>query len=221
MPTDALLPAADLERIEAAVHEAEKDSAGEIVPYIVARSDPYEEAPWKGAAWSLLVAALALGATRAWSGGWGPSAAPLWDALLVAAAGAGGWLAGRFISPLTRLLVGSHVLDLRVRRRAAVAFVEAEVFRTAARTGILLLISVFERRVVILGDRGINDKVEDEEWQEVVGLITAGLKSDRPADAIVRGIHALGDLLRASGVTSPEQERDELADRPRIDGGGR
>lgn len=220
MPTDTLLPASDLELIEAAVHEAEKGTAGEIVPYIVARSDPYEEAPWKGAAWSLLVAVLVLGAMRAWSGGWGLSGS-LWDSLLIAAAGAAGWLAGRFVPPLTRLLVGSHILDLRVRRRAAVAFVEAEVFRTVARTGILLLISVFERRVVILGDRGINERVEAERWREVVELVAQGLKSDRPADAIVRGIHALGELLRASGVTNQGEEHDELGDRPLTDGGRR
>lgn len=220
MPTKALLPAADLERIEAAVHEAEKGSAGEIVPYIVARSDPFEEAPWKGAAWALLVAAVVVGAARLWSESWGVWT-PLWDSLMIAAAGAAGWLAGRFISPLTRLLVGSHILELRVRRRAAVAFVEAEVFRTTARTGILLLVSLFERRVVILGDRGINERVEPEQWQGIVSRIIAELKSGQPVDAIIQGIVALGDLLQASGVTNPDRDLDELADRPRTDGGER
>lgn len=217
MPDAALLPEVDLERIETAVHEAEKGTVGEIVPYIVVRSDRYEEAPWKGAAWALLLAVLVLGAIRAWSESWGPPSW-LWDPLLISATGAAGWLAGRFIPPLTRLLVGSHDLDLRVRRRAAVAFVEAEVFRTAERTGILLLVSLFERRVVILGDRGINERVDPEMWRGVVDGIISGLRSGRPADGIVQGVHALGKLLRASGLAASTEDRDELPDRPRSGG---
>ena len=39
---------------------------------------------------------------------------------------------------------------------AMAAFVEEEVFSTRDRTGILLFLSLFEHRVVVLGDSGIN-----------------------------------------------------------------
>ncbi|MCK5573198.1 MAG: hypothetical protein KAJ12_10575, partial [Bacteroidetes bacterium] len=38
----------DKERIKKAVDEAERMTAGEIVPYVVGESDPYDEALWRG-----------------------------------------------------------------------------------------------------------------------------------------------------------------------------
>jgi len=217
MPIDTLLPTSDLERIEAAVQDAESGTSGEIVPYIVARSDDYGEAPWKAAALALLVGVLLTGLSHAWRETWGPWPW-LFDTLIVAGLGALGWLAGCFIPFLTCLLIGGHELDLRVRRRAAVAFIEAEVFRTQARIGILLLVSLFERRVVLLGDRGINERVAPERWKGIVDRITRGLKEDRLVSALVDGIEALGELLRQSGLEAGPNDRDELPDRPRTGG---
>ncbi len=47
----------------------------------------------------------------------------------------------------------------RVERRAHAAFAESEVFATRARTGLLLLVALFEHRVEIVCDRGVEERV--------------------------------------------------------------
>ena len=68
--------------------------------------------------------------------------------------------AASLIPTLRRFLVSPDEMDHQVRRRALQAFVEHEVFATRERTGVLLILSLFERRVVVLGDAGINAKVQ-------------------------------------------------------------
>ncbi|RPH35344.1 hypothetical protein EHM92_06340, partial [bacterium] len=46
-PVSSLFSAADRERITAAVRQAESKTSGEIVPYVIGRSDSYEEAEWR------------------------------------------------------------------------------------------------------------------------------------------------------------------------------
>ena len=77
----------------------------------------------------------------------------LWIALPPAAGAALGWLAALFLPDLRRALVPAEALAARVHQRATQAFVEEDVFRTRDRTGILIFISLFEHRVVVLADR--------------------------------------------------------------------
>ena len=51
-----LFSEADKERLRQAVVEAEGQTSGEIVPYIVPRSDSYEVAVWRGASGAALLA---------------------------------------------------------------------------------------------------------------------------------------------------------------------
>ena len=106
----------------------------------------------------------------------------------------------------------ADVLTRRVRRRAAVAFLDEEVFNTEDRTGILIFLSLFERRVVVLGDAGINSKVGEEEWAAITDAIAAGIHAGRPGEALVEGIGACGRLLARRGVEIQPDDRNELRD---------
>ncbi len=61
MRVEKYFTASDLQAIEAAVHEAEKRTSGEIVPCAVAHSDHYEAAAWKGAVLGAFAAVVAAG----------------------------------------------------------------------------------------------------------------------------------------------------------------
>lgn len=210
-----LFTAADEEAIRAAVADAEQRSAGEVVPWIVEACDPYPEAGWKAAALgALLGLALGVGAPLL-AGAWG--AAPLWLALFVVAGGAIGLALGQ-LPAAKRLLVDEGVIDHRVRIAAQAAFVRGEVFATRERTGILVFLALLERRVVVLGDAGINARVQPEEWQTIADEIVAGVRRSRPAAALAAGIEACGRLLAERGVPRYEEDVDELPDRPRFEG---
>jgi putative membrane protein len=109
---------------------------------------------------------------------------------------------------LRRLVVPSSVLTERVRQRASEAFLAEEVFRTRDRTGILIFLSLFERRVVVRADRGLDDVVTTPEWEEIVDGIAAGMREGRPGPALAEGIRRCASL--AERVPPRADDRDEL-----------
>ncbi len=205
------------ERVRAAVNAAEGKTSGEIVPYVVAASDSYEGALWKGAALGALAGPLVWGVVLRtfdiWGGPFAAFAGGMLSWAIPAALGAGlGYVAAAAIGPLRRWLVSAEILDRRARRRAAVAFLEEEIFRTEERTGILIFLSLFEHRVVVMGDEGINRRVEPEEWQEIVDGIIAGIREQRSVEALIAAIGKCGTLLERRGVEIRPEDENELSD---------
>ncbi len=208
-PLHRLFSDSDLEAIQAAVQEAEARTSGEIVPYVVEASDEYATAAWKGAAWGAILAPLlALGVYRLGEL-WGTHLT-LWMVLPAAAGAAAGYLLTAFIPALKRWMAGDEVLELRAERRAAVAFLEQEVFNTRDRTGILLFLSLFEHRVIVLADSGIHQKVSQAEWDGVVDGVVGGIRAGRPGAALVTAIRECGQILERHGVARRHDDHDEL-----------
>lgn len=213
LPLERFFSPADLAAIEAAVREAEARSAGEIVPYAVERSDRYARVFWTastlGALAGGMVAALVRWAWDLWAG---PVA--LWIALPPATGAALGWLATLASPALRRLLLPPDAMAERVRQRAFQAFVEEGVFRTQDRSGILIFVSLFERRVVVHADRGLDGLVTPAEWEEVVSAIAASMRHGRPGPALADGIRRCAGL--ASRLPPRPDDRDELPGQLRL-----
>jgi len=209
MDLDRYFTRADRDAIEAAVKEVELTTAGEIVPFAVGRSDHYAAASWKGAlAGALLFTAVAAGVSEL-RPFWGVLL-PLWIALPPALGALAGFLLTLAAPPLRRRLIPPEVVELRVRQRALTAFVEQKVFRTRERTGILIFLSLFEHRVLVIGDSGINAGVEPRQWEEIAAAIADGVKLGRPGTALALGIRRCAELLANRIVRRPSDE-DELA----------
>lgn len=209
---------AELQRIREAVTAAEARTSGEIVPYIVERSGSYEVAVWRGASFlavgTMLGAALLLQFYGGWGLGWLYTG---WGmALLASLAGVVGAVLAATIPPLKRLLAGQDRLATRVHRRAALAFLDEEVFKTRDRTGILLFVSLFEHRIEVLGDEGINRQVSPDEWVEVVDTIRRGVRQGHLADGLVEAIAMCGRLLEEKGVAVRLDDTDEISDTVRL-----
>lgn len=200
----------DLEAIRAAVAEAEQRTSGEIVPYFVEESDAYPGALWKGTALGAFAGALLAEGIYFLGDFWG-GLIPLWIALPAAAGGALGFLLTAYVPAVKRWMAGDALLDLRTRQRAEMAFLEQEVFRTRERTGILLFLSLFEHRVVVLGDSGINRKVEPGQWDGIVRTVVHGIRDGRPGDALASAIRQCGELLQRHGLEIRPDDRDELS----------
>ncbi len=209
---------AERERLREAVGAAEKQTAGEIVPYVVSRSGRYEVAVWRGASLGALIAAAAALAVAwaydGWGMGWLYSAWAM--ALVMSLGGVLGAVTVWLVPALRRLLAGPARLDERTQRRAEAAFLEEAVFDTRDRTGILLFVSLFEHRIVVLGDAGINKAVRPEEWEEVVDRIRRGIRHGHLADGLVDAIGMCGDLLHRRGVGLRDDDTDELSDHVRV-----
>jgi putative membrane protein len=211
MHVEKFFSAAELQEIEAAVREAEKRTSGEIVPYAVSHSDHYETAPWKGASLGAFAVVVTAGVVRYLGDVWGvPSS--VWVMVPALLGGAVGYGAAAAIRPLKLALTGEAKVEHRVRQRAAAAFLENEVFKTRGRTGVLIFLSLYERRVVVLGDAGINAHVEQHEWDAIVAGIVEGIRAGKSGRALAAAIARCGELLDRHGLKIGIDDADELPD---------
>jgi putative membrane protein len=205
----------DFRRVEEAVQGAEKRTSGEIVPFVVERSDAYANATWRASTLGALLASLGTAAAIHWIEVWGVPLA-LWIAG-PAVLGAGiGHLAAELVPAVKRALIPRRVLSERVEERAAQAFLSEEVFATRERTGVLIFLSLFERRALVMGDKGIAAKVRQEEWDGVIERLVRGMREGKPGEALVGAIESCSKLLEGRGVEIRADDRDELADGLRI-----
>jgi len=215
MDLDHLLTAADRARIEEAARRAETRTSGEIVPFVVAACDDYDDACWKAGTLGALGLALVAGIVHQLGGFWGVWSL-LWVTLPSLVGAAVGYLTARLVPSLRRWLVPSDVVELRVRRRALAAFVEEEVFATRDRTGILLFVALFEHRVVVLGDEGINRVVDRGEWTSIVDALVAAIRAGRLSAGMVEAVEACGELLVRHRLDIRHDDTDELSNEPRV-----
>ncbi len=206
---------ADLDKVSQAVREAERKTSGEIVPYVVEQSDTYEDAEWRaGFAFGFVALAGSL-LLRSFAHTWAPLDFTA-VSLLTLCALAAGILLVKFVAPLKRMFAGHGLINRRVGQRAAEAFIAEEVFDTEGRTGILLFISLLERKVLVIGDSGINSHVKQEDWHDVVQRIVAGIRAGKPADGMIEAIGQCGTLLQKHGLPRRPDDRDELPDSVRL-----
>ncbi len=212
------LSESELLEIKEAVARAERFTSGEIVPYIAGASDDYDVAVWRGAfimgvaaiVISLLVFWFYHGWGLAWLfQGWGAALLTLVFELVGAALAA-------FVPPVKRLLAGKEQMARTVHRAAMEAFVEEEVFDTRERTGILIYISLFERRIEVIGDAGINRRVTPDDWAGVVTRIRQGIRRGKIAEGIVEALGMCGTLLEHTGVAVRSDDINELPDDIRV-----
>jgi len=68
--------------------------------------------------------------------------------------------------------------------------------KTAARNGVLLFIAAEEQRFVILGDRGIDEKVPAGFWDEIAAKLTIRFKNGELTEGIVEAVTAAGEQLK-------------------------
>lgn len=202
---------ADRRLIEEAVLRAESRTSGEIVPVVLARSGSYVSVTWKAAMVGLLPGLLLHEWLIISGAGWGGEP---WIQQFLPMSILVGALLGiglvRWVPAVARLLIPEREMIEMVHARAQQAFLENEVFQTRERTGILLLVSLFERRVEVLGDTGITERVDADAWGDVVADIISGIKRGEPTKGMVAAIDRCGRLLESAGVERRDDDTNEL-----------
>lgn len=214
MPVRDYFTDAELAAVRDATREAELGTSGELACVVVERSDAYEGARWRAATLGALAGALLTAYGFYAMEAWIPHVF-VWPAVLPLLGIAAGWLLAATIPALERELAGAEVMKQRVHGRAAEAFVSEEIFNTRDRTGVLIFISLFERRVEILCDEGIRRMVPAGSWREISGRLAAGIGAGQAGVALVEAVKACGRLLEEAGVERAEDDVNELSDEVR------
>lgn len=181
--------------ITATVQAAEKMTAGEIVPMVVSKSGDYPQASMVCSASLALPLSLLFTAFIGQYFWIGPQ--NMWLFLGIFAL---------FFIPIYVLLqrtdrlktyfLNEQHVEETVSKSALAAFYSQGLYKTEGENGILLYISVLEKKVWILADAGINNKIEQSRWDAVMEELTIGIKQKNQCAAICIAINSIGDILK-------------------------
>jgi len=213
----------DRASVSAAIAAAEASSNGEIVAVATPLSDSYHDVALH---WAL----VPLFAVLAWAA-WRPTALQWWyDRLL------GSWGVEPTLSQLLTLLMVFAALKFtvallilkwmplrlaltpaatkhrRVRRRAVTVFRAAAEKRTAGRTGILIYLSIGERRAEIVADEAILKVTDDHTWGEAMAALLEQVRAGRPGEGICAAIERVGAVL-AEHFPRSADDSNEIPDK--------
>lgn len=182
-----LLSSEDKARVSEAIKLAESQSVGELITVIAPASDDYMYIPTMWAALFALVVPAIILLVGTWM-----DTATLFSIQVGAFVG----LAFVFRIPAIKyLLVPKNVKRLRASRVAREQFFIQGLQNTQGRTGILLFVSVAERYVEVIADKGINDVVPSGTWDSVVNNFIARVKAGQHADGFIAAINECGDIM--------------------------
>jgi putative membrane protein len=114
------------------------------------------------------------------------------------------------VSALLRVLVREPRLAKSVADAARVAFYDLGISRTSGRNGVLVFVSTFEQRALVLADVGIEVAALGPQWGEACAALSSAVKA-RDLPAFERALESLGPIL---GATMPRSGDDvnELPD---------
>lgn len=214
---------ADHDRVTAAVTLAEATTDGEIVTIVAGASDRYHDVAlhWAILAMLLVPALLAFRPTVAehiyarlvdpWAQV-APTGALFGVALVLMVLV---FLLARLVlawMPLRIALTPGATRTRRVRARALILFRAGAEKRTRAKTGVLLYLSIAERRAEIVADAAIHARVPNETWGAAMAAVLAGVRDGRPADGMADAVAQIGAVLTEHFPRS-DTDVNELPDR--------
>jgi len=195
----------DLRALHEALAAAERKTRGEILPVVLERSDPHPEACWLAGIAVALIGSLGLALWLSWD-----EAAALIPCQL--GLGALGYLGARLLPDYRRFFVSEARAREVSEEQAFQEFHRYELHRTEARSGVLLFVSLLERRVVVLADEGIDERVRPEQWTSTIELVLAGIRQRSLLAGLVAGIQSAGEVL-AEHFPARDGDRNEIPDR--------
>lgn len=196
-------------QVSQAIAAAEKRTSAEIVCAVASESGRYDRAEGiLGLAGALV--ALSLLQVLFQGDSWEPKAVPL------AYQGAGvvlGFLLGNVLGslfPALRVpLVGPTEMLEETARAASHVFAERRLGSTRKGGGVLIYLSLFERRVVILADRGAS--LTEDELKRLRDLALEKLRQGKRLEALTVPIEAAAELL-STRLPYREDDVNELPD---------
>ncbi len=182
-----LLKEEDKQAIAGAIKQAELLTSGEIVFAVTEASSHYHHATLQGALAGMFIttaAYLALPLTHS-------IGLVLWTEIIAFAL---------FYSviphlPWRRHLIPKREMDASVYETAFHEFYASGLYKTREANGVLIFLSLLERRVVVLGDKGIHDRMGDSHWQDVRNLIIDGIKQGKAREGVCAAVNSCGQAL--------------------------
>jgi putative membrane protein len=201
----------DKELLEKKVSLAEEQTRSQIVLATVIRSDSYAEIPWKAFALGISVSGLLALSGNLLFPGWIQGMAVLIAVVAMLATGSSMALLTILLPVFARLFLNDSRAETETRQYAESLFLSRQLFLTKHRTGILLLISLFEKKVVIIPDKGISDHVSNVDIQRIITVMKAPLGRNEFRRSMEIAVDELTRIIEP--LTADDTAGDELSNR--------
>jgi putative membrane protein len=202
--SERFFTAEEKERLKATTHEVESKTIGEIVIMVVDHSDHYIEAEVLGSV--LLGSLLSLILTVLFfdSSLW--FYIPLSFIFFFPC-----WFLFIKVEVLKKAFIGIRRKEEAVSLRAERAFFERGLYKTKKNTGVLFFLSLLEKKVWVLADKGIYEKMDQQTLNRFANEVSRGIKEGRACHALSRAIQEIGGVLTNHFPITPD-DTNELPD---------
>lgn len=190
-------------KIENKVKEIELLTQGEIVPCIISKSDNYPVvAPLVALSLACIYLFSAIFLLEL-------EKSSLFIGFLIITAF--GFLIGRF-NIFKRLYLHPSIMRDEVHQFFIQTFFDNKLHYTIQRTGILIGISLLERRMEILVGKGIADKIDIKIWNSIIDETIPSIKKNNLAEGIITAIDKCGKIL-IKEFPAQKDNPNELSDK--------
>lgn len=204
LKAERFFSAEEKKRIRETTRDVESRTVGEVAVVVVESSDHYFEAEVAGGILLASLVSLAISALYFRSSVW--FYLPLSFVIFFPAR-----FLFRRVPALKSVFTGVHRKEHAVRLRALRAFYEKGLHNTKRNTGILFFISLIERKVRVLADSGIHEKIGQETLNRLAAKISKGIAEGRACDTLCLAITEAGELLAQHFPKTPD-DTNELSD---------
>jgi len=183
-----LLTATEQQQVAAVIAQVERNTDAELVTVLARRADRYTYIALLYAAAIALLTPGIIALLPLWLGAW---------EILFAQ-----WLVFIIFAlllqwpPLLARLIPRSVKRWRAANLARRQFLEQNLHHTRGETGVLIFVSEIEHYVEIIADRGINQHVEPQRWQQIVDAFIAQIRRGETLQGFVQCVHSCGELLQ-------------------------
>jgi len=190
--------------IKKAVEELERNTTGEMVCVITESSARYVMFPLLWAAIGALLMPLANPIFDSGNSGLSVTFAEQSTVFVL--------MSALFIlTPLRHKLTPPGVCITNCRRYAFEQFFVHKLNETKKRLGVMLFVSLDERYVELIADKGISDEVKPEEWAKIIDDFIADVKSGKVHEGYIKAVRACQDILKTHFPDVPD-DINELSD---------
>ena len=195
-----------------AVREAESVTSAEIVTVLAPRSGRYERAEDLV---GLVTAIVALAITSGVLAGGGGTEIRVLAVIASVLAVIAGYIVGVVMAAqsdtLRRLFASAASQQERTDERARPSFVDRRVNQTTGGTGIMVYVSLFERRGLIYADQAVRDHLPPGAVSELNDLVTQRVQAGDVAGAYRDAIARIAEIL-SEVMPRYEDDMNELPD---------
>jgi putative membrane protein len=195
-----MLSEEERERVAAAIQDAERRTAGEIVIVVAAQASPYRSIP--------LLYALLGSLAAPWPLIW-LTTLSVSHIFMVQLAVALALLAICSLPGNSLVLVPGFIRRARAREAASHEFAARGMTRTRERTGVLIYVAAAEHYAEVIADSGIATRVDEHVWRDTITDLVEAIRGGRAADGLVAAVSRVGAIL-AEHAPPRDADTDEL-----------